>query len=152
MEASLYSERPYSIANKTKISQVQWCTPLIVAQEAETEDLCEFEANLVYTMSSLTAGATCWDLVSKNKTEIIHLAPTFMCRITCVVWQLHIVATCGFHRHCSSEHPTSSCHVFPVNGIAGSVTSQDRHFGLMLSLIFHIQLFTGVSCLYPEIS
>ena len=55
---------------KREINQAQWCTPLIPALGRQRQaDISDFEASLVYTLSSRTARTKQRDPVSKIKTK-----------------------------------------------------------------------------------
>jgi hypothetical protein len=54
---------------KAVLSQVWWCTPLIPALGRQRQAISEFEASLVYRVSSRTARATQRNPVSKNQRE-----------------------------------------------------------------------------------
>ena len=56
------------VLEDTVLSWQQWCIPLIPALSRQRqEDLCEFKANLVYTVSSRTARTTQRNLVLKKQ-------------------------------------------------------------------------------------
>jgi hypothetical protein len=55
---------------KNPLSRAWWCTPLIPALGRQRQVISEFEASLVYRVSSRTARATQRNPASKNQNQI----------------------------------------------------------------------------------